>query len=218
MRGSDRQLYALIAADWEFQKQQSPALAQFSGDRRWMNSWPDLRRSRVGALAKKDRERLAALRRIDANSLSQPAKLDYRLFERELVNRQEEVAVKAYLSHFWQFERFGPIDTGIHAKGWSRDQAVRYFVEQTGKAIPIAESEIQRAIWDPGSLVAYKTGELIFKGMRSRANATLGRKFDVRDFHEFLLREGSLPLDILQSEFDEWLDGHPKNKVAESAR
>jgi len=97
------------------------------------------------------------------------------------------------------------IDTGIHARGWSREEAVRYFMEQTGKPATLAEGEVLRAIWDPGSLVAYKAGELAFKTMRARASAQLGKAFDVRDFHSFVLREGSLPLDFLQTEFEAWL-------------
>lgn len=97
------------------------------------------------------------------------------------------------------------IDTGIHAKGWSREEAVRYFMEQTGKPAALAEGEVLRAIWDPGSLVAYKAGELALKTMRARARAQLGKAFSVRDFHSFVLREGSLPLDVLQTEFEAWL-------------
>ena len=78
-------------------------------------------------------------------------------------------------------------------------------MDQTGKPAALAEGEVLRAIWDPGSLVAYKAGELAFRTMRARASAQLGKAFDVRDFHSFVLREGSLPLDVLQTEFEAWL-------------
>lgn len=104
------------------------------------------------------------------------------------------------------------IDTGIHARRWSREEAVRYFMEQTGKPAAIAEGEVLRAVWDPGSLAAYKAGELAFKEMRSRASAALGKAFDVREFHGFVLREGSLPVDVLQAEFDKWLRKSPRGR------
>ena len=115
------------------------------------------------------------------------------------------------------YERFGQltyemiravrmvVDTGIHAKGWSREQAVRYFVEQTGKPLPVAEGEIDRVISAPGSLAPYKVGELAFRRMRAKASETLGRNFDIRAFHEFLLAEGPMPIDVLEESFEAWL-------------
>lgn len=97
------------------------------------------------------------------------------------------------------------VDTGIHGRGWSRSQAVRYFVETTGKPLAVAEGEIDRAIWDPASLVVYKAGELTLQRIKREAKATLGPEFDVRDFHEFLLQMGPLPLDLLETEFHVWL-------------
>jgi uncharacterized protein (DUF885 family) len=97
------------------------------------------------------------------------------------------------------------VDTGIHAKGWSREQAIRYFVEQTGKPTAVAEGEIDRVISEPGSLAPYKVGELAIRRMRAKAAATLGRSFDIRAFHEFLLREGTMPIDVLEESFEAWL-------------
>src|SRR5688500_101461 len=97
------------------------------------------------------------------------------------------------------------VATGIHAKGWSREQAIRYFVEHTGKPAPVAEGEIDRVISEPGSLAPYKVGELAFRRMRAKATATLGRNFDIRAFHEFLLGEGTMTMDVLEQSFEAWL-------------
>lgn len=97
------------------------------------------------------------------------------------------------------------VDTGIHWKRWPREDAVLYFMRTTGKPRPVAEGEVDRAIWDPGSLVVYKVGELRLKAMRREAETTLGARFDIRDLHEFVLRRGPLPLDVMELEFGEWL-------------
>jgi uncharacterized protein (DUF885 family) len=115
------------------------------------------------------------------------------------------------------YERFGQltyemiravrmvVDTGIHAKDWSREQAIRYFIQQTGKPSPVAEGEIDRVISAPGSLAPYKVGELAFRRMRARASATLERNFDIRAFHDFVLAEGAIPLEVLEQSFEGWL-------------
>ena len=97
------------------------------------------------------------------------------------------------------------VDTGMHSRGWSREEAIRYFRGITGKPLAVAEGEIERAVSEPGSLVAYKVGELALQNMRRQAKAVAGERFDVRDFHEFVLRNGPLPLDLLEVEFREWL-------------
>jgi uncharacterized protein (DUF885 family) len=97
------------------------------------------------------------------------------------------------------------VDTGIHAKDWSREQAIRYFIEQTGKPAPVAEGEIDRVISAPGSLAPYKVGELAFRRMRATASATLERNFDIRAFHDFVLAEGAIPLEVLEQSFEGWL-------------
>ena len=105
---ADKQLYDLIASDWADQKEYSPALAQFTGDRSRMNAWPDLSEPRRTRLAKQDLDRLASLRGISSRKLTPTARVDYLLFERELLNRQQEFRAKAHLTSFWQFDRFGP--------------------------------------------------------------------------------------------------------------
>ena len=98
------------------------------------------------------------------------------------------------------------VDTGIHWAGWSPEQAKQYIMDQTGKSDLVAETEFSRAIWDPGSLLAYKVGEQQIKAMRARVSSRLGPEFDVREFHEFLLRSGPLPFDLMERKLEMWLD------------
>jgi uncharacterized protein (DUF885 family) len=97
------------------------------------------------------------------------------------------------------------IDSGIHLRGWSIEQATDYFVKETGKPAAAAESEVMRASM-PGSLAAYKLGEMRIRALRDRVASTLGKKFDVRNFHEAVLEWGPLPLDLLDAKFDECLE------------
>jgi uncharacterized protein (DUF885 family) len=96
------------------------------------------------------------------------------------------------------------IDTGVNQFGWSRDKARQYFVSETGKSGSIADFEVSRAAM-PGSLLAYKIGELRFKAMKERAKTALGERFDLRVFHDALLGWGPLPLAVLERKFDECL-------------
>jgi uncharacterized protein (DUF885 family) len=96
------------------------------------------------------------------------------------------------------------VDTGIHLHGWSEAAAKRYFMAETGKSERAAAIEIERCRW-PGTQLAYAAGGLRFKAMRERASAALGRDFDLREFHDTLLRWGPLPLDILERKLDECL-------------
>ncbi|MGA7615667.1 MAG: DUF885 domain-containing protein [Thermoanaerobaculia bacterium] len=102
------------------------------------------------------------------------------------------------------------VDTGMHWKGWSRQQAIDYFVENAGKASHDIEVEIDRYIVWPGQALAYKIGELKFQELRRRASSTLGDRFDIRAFHDFVLGSGALPLDILESRAGEWLEAHSR--------
>lgn len=97
------------------------------------------------------------------------------------------------------------VDTGIHHKGWSRKQAIEYFTGAMPKSQLEAEVEVDRYITRPGQALAYKVGELKFRELREKAQARLGDKFDVREFHDELLKHGSLPLDILEKIVNEWL-------------
>jgi len=96
-------------------------------------------------------------------------------------------------------------DTGIHAHGWTVTKAKHYLMAQTGKSQAIAELEVGRAK-RPAALLAYKVGEQRFKALRTRVAGVLGSRFDVRSFHEAMLRWGPLPLDILDRKVAECLD------------
>src|SRR6185436_479818 len=97
------------------------------------------------------------------------------------------------------------IDTGIHAKGWSREQAIRYFVDNGAGGLDYAAAEIDRYIVLPGQALAYKIGELRMHALRARARAALGDRFDLRRFHNAVLDDGALPLTVLERRIDEWI-------------
>ncbi len=103
------------------------------------------------------------------------------------------------------------VDTGIHAKGWSRQQAIDYFREHSAKALHDIEVEVDRYISWPGQALAYKIGQLKIRELRTRAEKQLGARFDVRAFHDVVLGGGALPLDVLEARVDEWLRSQTKS-------
>jgi uncharacterized protein (DUF885 family) len=102
------------------------------------------------------------------------------------------------------------VDTGIHAKHWTRDQAIKYFMENAPKAELDIVNEIDRYIAWPGQALAYKIGELKIKELRARAHDELGPKFDLKAFHDVVLSSGPLPLDILEHNVNEWIGEQKK--------
>lgn len=96
------------------------------------------------------------------------------------------------------------VDTGIHALGWSRERAIRFFTDHTGRAEADVVVEVDRYIVWPGQAVAYKIGQLRFSELRRQASARLGERFDVRGFHDTLLGGGGLPLSLIAARVDAW--------------
>jgi uncharacterized protein (DUF885 family) len=97
------------------------------------------------------------------------------------------------------------VDTGMHAKGWTREQAIAFFQQNTGKALHDIEVEIDRYIAWPAQALAYKLGELKIKELRSAASRQLGDQFDLREFHDQLLGAGPLPLSLLEGRVQQWV-------------
>jgi len=97
------------------------------------------------------------------------------------------------------------IDTGIHAKGWSRKQAQDYLADNTALSIHEITTEVDRYISWPAQALSYKLGEYTIWQLRHAAENQLGAKFDLRDFHDFILALGSVPLDILKDEVNRWI-------------
>jgi uncharacterized protein (DUF885 family) len=97
------------------------------------------------------------------------------------------------------------VDTGIHAKRWTREQAIAYMREKTGMGQKEVKSEIERYIVAPGQACAYKVGMLKIQELRTRAEKELGAKFDQREFHDVMLKNGALPLEILEEQVDEYI-------------
>ena len=97
------------------------------------------------------------------------------------------------------------VDSGIHSKGWTRDQAIQYMLDNSGEGRTDATAEVERYIAIPGQAVAYKVGALKIQELRRKAEAELGPKFDIRQFHAQLLNTGALPLTILEAKIDRWI-------------
>jgi uncharacterized protein (DUF885 family) len=97
------------------------------------------------------------------------------------------------------------VDTGIHAKGWTREQAIDYMTSVTGMARTDVETEIERYMTIPGQATAYKVGMLKILELREKAKAKLGDKFDLKAFHTVVLENGAVPLTILERLVDEWI-------------
>lgn len=102
------------------------------------------------------------------------------------------------------------VDTGMHALGWSREQAIDYFRTHAGRADHDIQVEVDRYLVWPGQALAYKIGELKIKELRDRAQKELGEKFDIREFHNQLLKQGALPLSLLEEEVDQWIQSMQK--------
>ncbi|MEX2529196.1 MAG: DUF885 domain-containing protein [Gemmatimonadota bacterium] len=98
------------------------------------------------------------------------------------------------------------VDTGMHALGWSRREAIDFMAENTGMTVEAVTAEIDRHITEPGQGLAYTMGELVISELRQEAEDRLGTEFDVRHFHDAVLRNGTLPLPLLREEVMAWID------------
>jgi uncharacterized protein (DUF885 family) len=97
------------------------------------------------------------------------------------------------------------VDTGLHALGWSREQAIEYMVRETGESPIFVESEVDRYLSNPGQALAYMIGQLKIIELRDRAQAKLGARFDLRRFHNVVLDQGAVPLNVLERYVDHWI-------------
>ncbi|MFK3650792.1 DUF885 domain-containing protein [Lysobacter enzymogenes] len=97
------------------------------------------------------------------------------------------------------------VDTGMHAKGWSREQAIKFFMDNAPKTEQDVVNEIDRYIGTPGQALAYKIGQLKISELRERARTALGERFDLRDFNDQVLATGSVPLSVLEARIDAWI-------------
>jgi len=99
------------------------------------------------------------------------------------------------------------VDTGIHAQGWTRDQAIAFMEKNSALSRNNIEREVDRYIAWPGQAVAYKLGEIHIRGLRADAENRLGERFNIREFHRAVLGRGAVPLKVLTAQVNEWVDG-----------
>ncbi|MEA1785130.1 DUF885 domain-containing protein [Arenibacter sp. GZD96] len=97
------------------------------------------------------------------------------------------------------------VDTGMHAKGWTREEAIQYSLDHEAESEEGIIAEIERYMATPGQALSYKIGQLKIRGLRTKAERELGTAFDVRDFHSQVLNSGSLPLILLEEKIDQWI-------------
>src|SRR5690606_24408638 len=97
------------------------------------------------------------------------------------------------------------VDTGIHAKGWTREQAVDFMASNTALSLLEINSETDRYISNPGQALSYKIGELKIRELRQKAEQQLGTKFDVRTFHQVILEQGTVTLPILEQRVNHYI-------------
>lgn len=102
------------------------------------------------------------------------------------------------------------VDTGLHAKGWSRQQAIDYMKDNSSMAESDVIAEVERYIAIPGQALSYKVGQRVISNLRAQAEEALGDKFDIREFHTQVLIDGALPMAVLQRKIEEWIESQRK--------
>jgi uncharacterized protein (DUF885 family) len=98
------------------------------------------------------------------------------------------------------------VDTGLHAEGWTREQAIKYMLDNSSMADSDVTAEVERYIVWPGQALGYKLGQLHISALRAKAESQLGQSFDVREFHSQILRDGAVPMDVLTAKIDRWIE------------
>jgi prolyl oligopeptidase len=97
------------------------------------------------------------------------------------------------------------VDTGMHSQGWTREQAIQFFKDNTGKTDQDITVEVDRYIVWPGQALAYKIGQLKIRELRTQAEKHQGAKFNVRAFHDAVLENGAVPLNVLSTHMEGWM-------------
>ena len=97
------------------------------------------------------------------------------------------------------------VDTGIHSKRWTREEAIDYLVENTPNAVSESTKSIERYIAQPGQATAYMIGKMKILELREKARAELGDDFDISQFHDTVLKDGAVPLSVLERKIDEMI-------------
>ncbi|MES1244277.1 MAG: DUF885 domain-containing protein [Acidobacteriota bacterium] len=116
------------------------------------------------------------------------------------------------INEIWRANRL-VVDTGIHSRGWTRQQAIDYYKADTAKSEHEIEVEVDRIIAQPGTVPVYKIGELRIRELRAYAEKELGPRFDLRAFHDHILGHGQLPLDLLETSLKAWVTGIRNNTL-----
>ena len=94
------------------------------------------------------------------------------------------------------------VDTGLHTRGWTRERAIQYMLDNSSMAKSDVEAEVERYIANPAQALGYKIGQIRIREMRTAAEKRLGSKFDVKRFHTEVLRDGALPMDVLEKKLE----------------
>jgi uncharacterized protein (DUF885 family) len=101
------------------------------------------------------------------------------------------------------------VDTGMHSIGWTREQAIQFFKDNTGKTDQDITVEVDRYIVWPGQALAYKLGQLKIRELRAEAELRLSAKFNIRAFHDAVLEQGAVPLSLLEPHVKSWIEAQP---------
>ncbi len=109
------------------------------------------------------------------------------------------------------------VDTGLHSKGWSKERAASYMLDNTALTAANVDAEVNRYMTWPGQALAYKVGELKIRELRGRAEEALGANFDLRTFHDTVLENGSIPLSVLEEHVDRWIAAERERLAAEDS-